>query len=246
LVDIFIHPSEPIDFQQCTAGYIGLFGPIYGDECLVFLADIQDFDTEELFNTGLSIEEQYKALRYSHPTSAQLYVLGKYLTRKVIAQQLGLAPLSLSFRQTETGKPYLDPEFGNLKFNLSHSGTKVAIAISAEEVGVDIEFIKSIKNIDGIIASCFSKVEALEIQQSEKSVAIFYSQWTIKEAIGKCLGQGIGLDLKILPSLAGRHSLALEQPIIAQLEVFTFSLDQYAVSIATANTTPQLNFYRYY
>jgi len=245
LVNIVIHPDEPIDFQQITAGELPLLPPIFENEYRVYLADIQDFDAIELLHSGLSEEEKQKASKYSHPTSAQLYVLGKYLTRKVIAQQLGLAPLDLSFLQTETGKPYLDPILGRLKFNLSHSGTKVLLAISTAEVGVDIEFIKPLNTFEDIISSCFTEPEAEAIHQSQASFATFYYQWTVKEAIGKCLGEGIGLDLKTVPSLAGRHTLALEQPTIAKMELHSYSLDQYAISIATANNAPQLNFYRY-
>lgn len=76
-------------------------------------------------------------------------------------------------------KPYIK----NIYFNISHSLNMVAIVISSEECGIDIECINQMKNIERI-KKHFNIDSDLE----------FYEKWTRKEAYLKKLGTGIKIS----------------------------------------------------
>lgn len=98
----------------------------------------------------------------------------------------------ITIKYSKTGKPFID-EYKGLHFNISHSNKCVACAISTdEEIGVDIEAIKSI-NIHEY-ASVFTEEEFLFIINSKKSIFNFYTLWTLKEAFLKALGQGFNFN----------------------------------------------------
>ena len=75
-------------------------------------------------------------------------------------------------------------------YSISHSGEKVAIAISSDKIGVDIEC-KDDKNFR-VTKRMFSEEEIEYIGDSQQR---FRWIWTIKEAFLKCTGEGIVVPL---------------------------------------------------
>lgn len=108
----------------------------------------------------------------------------------------------LDFEIGDAGKPRLRGRQG-LYFNLSHSGEAMALAISREvEVGVDIEAIRDVRDVEGLAESFFTETEwvALPAEGDSRRAAEICGIWTIKEACAKAVGQGLLLDLtKIAP-----------------------------------------------
>lgn len=89
------------------------------------------------------------------------------------------------FGYTGKEKPYLR-EFPQIHFNLSHTKNMIAAVISDNEVGVDIEHIREIK--EATINRVFT--------ENEKKMAHYRMEgyvhiWTIKEACAKLLGTGL-------------------------------------------------------
>ncbi|MBP3717896.1 MAG: 4'-phosphopantetheinyl transferase superfamily protein, partial [Eubacterium sp.] len=76
------------------------------------------------------------------------------------------------------------------KYNISHSGEYVAVAVSDEVVGVDIECKKD--NDFKVTKRCF-EAEAIEYISGDQSR--FRDVWTVKEAFLKCKGIGISVPL---------------------------------------------------
>ncbi len=96
----------------------------------------------------------------------------------------------LPIKVSEDGKPY----FENIPvcFNISHSGERVAVALSPMNVGCDVER----KRKDTIkIAERFFSAEEYErlkkISDTEEQNAEFTRMWTLKESAVKCCGEGI-------------------------------------------------------
>lgn len=85
--------------------------------------------------------------------------------------------------RTEMGKPY----FADLplRFSVSHSGSRVILAVSDKEIGADIERIRP-RRLD--VANRF--FTAGEVAYVGDSVERFYEIWTKKEAFGKWCGGG--------------------------------------------------------
>ena len=101
------------------------------------------------------------------------------LLELALAQSLGLKAEEMDFRRTDNGKWECKECF----FSLSHSGNFVAVAVSEEPVGVDIEkFDKS--RFNGSLAE---KI-ATEREKGDISPQNMTALWTKKEAIFKLSG----------------------------------------------------------
>lgn len=91
-------------------------------------------------------------------------------------------------KYNEHGKPYF--EHGKY-FSVSHSGNIAVLAVSDDEIGIDIERLR--KPNERIIRRCFTEAEA---EFAEKSNQNFTRIWTEKEAVLKLLGTGFSLSPK--------------------------------------------------
>jgi len=90
-------------------------------------------------------------------------------------------------------KPCL--RYGELHFNLSHSGDYVILVSGACRLGVDIE---KISNFESAVARrCFTDQECAELfktaQNTKESNLLFFKLWTAKESIMKASGLGFNL-----------------------------------------------------
>lgn len=96
-----------------------------------------------------------------------------------------------SIQRMANGKPFLG--IGEtLRFNISHSGRWVVVAISNHDIGIDIEAWKAIEYME-ISESFFHEDEhyALSAEHGEKVEAEFYNIWTAKESFVKLTGEGL-------------------------------------------------------
>ena len=90
----------------------------------------------------------------------------------------------------EMGKPYLE---GNiLHFNVSHSGEYLAIAISNQPVGIDIQGLKEIK--EGMYRKVVQPEELSLIGENRQKD--FLKLWTLKESFVKAEGKGLRIPFK--------------------------------------------------
>src|SRR5690606_38644752 len=91
------------------------------------------------------------------------------------------------------------PAHPDLHFNLSHSGSIMALAVTrAGPVGVDVERIDASRSMEELVARNFAPGEQaafLALPEGERTDA-FFEIWTRKEAFLKVTGEGLfrGLD----------------------------------------------------
>ncbi len=172
---------------------------------LKFDQDALNID-QNLFLHILSNEERVKAEKYRKYEDRVRYTISHAFLRLVLSTQLDVYAKTLHFATSITGKPYIDSRYG-LKFNLSHSYNYTLVASSQNEPGVDIEYHKQIKKLDDLVRFVMTKNElhswyTLLQQNLTKS---FYDWWTLKEALLKCIGEGITGEqfskVQILPHL---------------------------------------------
>lgn len=93
----------------------------------------------------------------------------------------------LIISKTEIDKPYF--KNSDVKFSISHSEDYVAVAVSDNEIGVDIEKITD-KSRDNMIDRFFLPSEQ-EFYYNSEDKAAFAVLWTRKEAYLKYTGKGI-------------------------------------------------------
>lgn len=143
----------------------------------------------ELWFSAMSEERKQSVSQMKNEQKRKLRIAADALCRKAVAEFCGVEQSEIVFERTEKGKPYAK----NLPvhFSISHSGDIVICAVSDCEIGIDIEKIRSI-NLR--TAERFAtKSEKEHIQKSENG---FFEIWTLKEAYFKCIGTGLGSDIK--------------------------------------------------
>jgi 4'-phosphopantetheinyl transferase len=141
-------------------------------------------DNEDDYLSFLTKEELEKALRFKVKDDYYRYLGSVYLKKKYT----GTSELKIS----KYGKPYKD----DIYFNVSHSGKYVIMGLSDDkEIGVDIEEIKEIDK------KMYDYVLSDEERRECQSLKDFFEFWTLKEALAKCVGLGLGIHLKNLISL---------------------------------------------
>jgi 4'-phosphopantetheinyl transferase len=97
------------------------------------------------------------------------------------------------FSRTEYGKPFLKIDPHEMCFNVSHSGSLLALAVSLNmDVGIDLEHDPGEDDLSGISA-CISAdfYERLLQVPAKMQKHLFYNYWTANEAILKCIGNGL-------------------------------------------------------
>jgi len=100
-----------------------------------------------------------------------------------------------AFQVDVQGKPYFDN--CPIKFNISHSGDFVAICISLEDAGCDIQEIV-VRDFDNLIPILMNDDEAAyhaTLQDKEKHLN-FFKVWSKKESYLKMLGSGLTKSMK--------------------------------------------------
>jgi 4'-phosphopantetheinyl transferase len=151
-----------------------------------------DFSLEAV----LSLDEMRRALRFRFDRDAGNFVARRGILRLILATYTGVPPSQLSFNYSQFGKPALDGRFGNIRFNLSHSGELAVYAVShRRDLGVDLEHLRQRSlDIPSIAGSFFSDkhIAALNVTPADQKEEVFLRLWTQLEARGKAGGIGIG------------------------------------------------------
>ena len=142
----------------------------------------------------VSEQRREQALRYTH-TFGQYCCLKSY---EMLTDLLASTPYPLhstpSFLYNEHGAPSLpDGPY----FSISHSKLGIAVAISDEPIGIDIEAIRPLN--EGLVQKTMNPQEQAQIAAAANPAQEFIRLWTRKEAYVKMLGTGIISDIhKIL------------------------------------------------
>ncbi len=137
----------------------------------------------------MSNERKESVMRTKIEHKRSLRIAADHICRTAIAEFCGVKPNEIIFGYTEQGKPYTQ----NLPvhFSISHSGDIAVCAVSDNEIGIDIE---KIRNVNPRTAERFANDKEKEyINTSENG---FFEIWTLKEAYFKCIGTGLGSDIK--------------------------------------------------
>ncbi|CAN5897226.1 N/A [soil metagenome] len=161
----------------------------------------------------LSAAEQQRAERFRHAADRRRSVVARGVLRMLLAEALNCVPSELEFAETEHGKPVLHGgRWRAPEFNVSHSGDWVLIALSgAGPVGVDVEEIRTVRELEAIATRYFAPAEALAIRSAPASrrLAAFFTCWTRKEAFVKALGTGMQTPLERFQVTAAEQAAAL-------------------------------------
>jgi 4'-phosphopantetheinyl transferase len=144
----------------------------------------------------LSNNERSRANAFVHAKDRERFIISHGILRILIGCYLEVAPDELQFSQGPYKKPCLDSAYtdSNIQFNLSHSQGYALLALTRQrQIGVDIEYMQPLTNMEQIAANTFSPQENWELENlpPQERLAAFYNCWTRKEAFVKALGKGL-------------------------------------------------------
>jgi len=162
---------------------------------MIYLSDISEFDESFYKKAALMLpnEKQDSVLRIAHERAKKESILAWLLLRYALSDN-GITKMpAIDF--SEKGKPF----FGDneVYFNLSHSGSKVCVALSfKDEVGVDVQ--KKADFSANMKKRVFAQNELVLAEDCDDESRYFTKLWAIKESFLKNTGSGIAYDLKSL------------------------------------------------
>jgi 4'-phosphopantetheinyl transferase len=165
------------------------------DEVHVWRVDLAE-QTDAGGLETLSAAERARADRFHFPDDRDRFVASHVALRAILASYVEVAPAALSFGESAHGKPFVAaPDAGRaLRFSLSHSGDIAVVAVSrGRDVGVDVERVRPLDDLEGFSARYFSPAErdALGHVPSADRLCAFFEIWTLKEAYLKACGEGL-------------------------------------------------------
>ncbi|MCE2452511.1 MAG: 4'-phosphopantetheinyl transferase superfamily protein [Nitrospinae bacterium] len=149
--------------------------------------------------TWLDEEERERWRRYKYDRPRREFALCRAALRSILCRRLDCKNKRLAFGALDHGKPFalLDGTEAPVSFNVSHSGNHGLIAIApGGRLGVDVEERVARIDIDLMIESVFGPEEQAEfasLREREKR-HLFFTLWTLKEALIKALGTGFSLN----------------------------------------------------
>lgn len=146
--------------------------------------------------TRLCREEYDRADRFAFERDRNRYIVARATLRELLAERLGTTSEAVDFTYGLYGKPGLAGE--DLRFNVSHSeGIAVFAFTQGREIGIDIEAVVDMDDMDDVANHCFSDRETnsfRRLKDSDKTLG-FFNCWTRKEAFVKALGDGLQYPL---------------------------------------------------
>ena len=165
----------------------------------VDLSPNTDHEREAL--AWLDQNERNRWNRFLVDRAKRQFALCRAALRANLCDRLGCANERLAFGTREFGKPFaiVGGAPSPASFNVSHSGTHGLIAFAPRgQLGVDVEERLPRGDLDGIAESVFGPRErsAMAKLDGTRKMRLFFTLWTIKEALIKAIGTGFSLDPK--------------------------------------------------
>lgn len=159
----------------------------------------------------LSPDERARADRFVRDEDRRRSIAARGALRELLGAYLGTDPAALAFRRGPHGKPELAEAGSTPEFNTSHSGMLVMLAFAWHRIGVDVEAIRPVDDLEALARRTLSDAEFAwwaSLAESERSDA-FFTLWTAKEALSKALGLGLAMPFASFDVAADGGEVAL-------------------------------------
>jgi 4'-phosphopantetheinyl transferase len=175
----------------------GLFG-VSGRNIHVWSLPIDEEDTVVApFEKLLRADEIERADAFRLDRLRHSFVLVRGVLRILLANYLRVSPAGIQLVYGAKGKPALSAP-ANVRFNVSHSGGLAVFAFAQGcELGIDVERIREVPDMQSIARHSFCPEEAVELMSldANERERAFFLCWTRKEAYLKAVGDGLSAPL---------------------------------------------------
>ncbi len=208
----------------------------------IYILDVSRLEDKEKFRYWYEKMPDFRKEKIDKmkPLNSKRLSLGAGILFYEGLKDLGIDPDSVKIRLGENEKPYIDGEEG-VFFNLSHSENIAVAAFSDEEVGIDVEKIKTFK--DSLIEYVFDGKEIYSANKfvesyidnddafSKERNSVYTGLWTMKESLMKYNGRGISMNPKKIVIEDGCASY--EGKILDNLHFTRFEYEDYHISVCS-------------
>jgi 4'-phosphopantetheinyl transferase len=155
------------------------------------------------FSATLSADEKERANKFKFEKHRNRYIAGRGALRAILEQYSDARAAELRFDYLTNGKPAFAQDFAGagIHFNLAHTEDLALVAVTRIGlVGVDVECVRPVKDVDELVARFFSVRENELFQKvpDDQKPAAFFNLWTRKEAMLKATGEGITRSLSLV------------------------------------------------
>ena len=167
--------------------------------------------------------ERERAARFVFARDRWSYAAAHALLRAMLAEFHGLPPLAWRFRDNGHGRPEIDPAIATPtlpRFNISHTHDMAVCALTdgtlpeGVEIGIDAECLDRSPDSLALADRYFSRSESewLRTQPEARLDTEFLRLWTLKEAVAKAIGLGLGLDFRTFRCGINPLSVSFDTP----------------------------------
>ena len=159
-------------------------------EVLAARIDVSLEEVDTLLSTLDSAELQ-RASSLPEATRRE-FVATRAILRALLGERLGIPAAEVMLRKAENGKLFVS---GGVLFNVAHSQGLAVFAFTHNlEVGVDVELLRPLADLGGVVELTLAPSEAADLQSvpARDRAAAFFACWTRKEAYLKASGNGLG------------------------------------------------------
>ena len=157
-------------------------------------------DREAVAWGWLDQDERARWKRFLYAAPRRRYALCRAALRALLCGALDAVNGQLAFTFAEHGKPraQVDGRPAAISFNVSHSGNHGLVALAPRgRVGVDVEERSARYDIDGLSETVCGPRERADLAavRGDDRLHLFYTLWTLKEALVKATGHGLSCDV---------------------------------------------------
>ncbi len=176
----------------------------------------------------LTDDEAARLQAMTSTTRRRSFLAGHWRARELSADWLQVDPRRIALHRHDDGRPRMvvDGAPSPLSLSLSHSGDWLAIALATVPVGIDVELSRRQRDLDALARFTFSPQEVASLDGLDEVAycVAFHRLWTLKEARGKRLGEGL---------LPGRARLVTASPSDAhEADAMSWPLADGALALA--------------
>jgi 4'-phosphopantetheinyl transferase len=166
----------------------------------------------------LAGDEIARAGRFHFDHDRKRFITRRGALRTIMGQYLGMDKRDVMFEYGKHGKPAVAGACNreNIRFSIAHSAGVALMAFArSHDIGIDIERIRPVPEMDGVVERFFSAGEKAHIRGlplHERREA-FFRVWTRKEAFVKATGEGLSRSFETFDTMRAPGSQAAGRTI---------------------------------
>ncbi|MDP4290210.1 MAG: 4'-phosphopantetheinyl transferase superfamily protein [Bacteroidota bacterium] len=145
----------------------------------------------------LSESERRNAKKFTYDIDNFLFTVRHNLLRIILGNYLNCNPAKIKFNSNHYQKPHITHPNTNIQFNISSSANLFLAAFcQRNSIGVDLELIRPVQDIELMVSDYFTTNEATWVNSHTGFMIenAFLSVWSKKEALIKAIGRGLYIE----------------------------------------------------